>query len=162
MDMTEWSNFFIASGGAAAALTGLIFVAVSINLSKILSIPHLPARALESLVILMNILFVSLFCLVPGQTLRQLGMEIAGLGVLFWGVTLWIDVGILLQKMREYLFHHVRNLVFSQLSMVPYIVSGLLVFNGHAGGLYWLIPGIFFSFLKALTDAWVMLVEINR
>jgi hypothetical protein len=30
-----WANFFIAQVGAAAALTGLIFVGVSINLNKI-------------------------------------------------------------------------------------------------------------------------------
>jgi hypothetical protein len=42
-----WDNFFVAEVGAAAALSGLLFVAVSINLTRILAIPHLPARAAE-------------------------------------------------------------------------------------------------------------------
>ena len=40
------------------ALTGLIFVGVSINITKVLSFPKLPDRALLSLVLLLNILVV--------------------------------------------------------------------------------------------------------
>jgi hypothetical protein len=29
-------------------------------------------------------------------------------------------------------------------------------------GLYWVDPGVVFTFLVALFDAWVLLVEINR
>ena len=39
-----WQNFFIAEVGAAAALTGLLFVAVSINLKQILSFPTVPKK----------------------------------------------------------------------------------------------------------------------
>jgi hypothetical protein len=40
-----WENFLVAETGAAAALAGLLFVAVSINLSRIVSYPGLPGRA---------------------------------------------------------------------------------------------------------------------
>ena len=39
-----WVNFFVAQCGASAALLGLIFVSVSLNLTKILSHPLLPGR----------------------------------------------------------------------------------------------------------------------
>jgi len=29
-------------------------------------------------------------------------------------------------------------------------------------GLYGLVPAVLFSFLKAIADSWVLLVEINR
>ncbi|MBS1918513.1 MAG: hypothetical protein JST87_19775 [Bacteroidetes bacterium] len=44
--------------GAAAVLTGLIFVGVSLNLTKILSFTSLPNRTLISLLLLLNILIV--------------------------------------------------------------------------------------------------------
>jgi hypothetical protein len=64
--MSGWENFFISEVGAAAALAGLLFVGVSINLTRILSLPRLPNRALLALVILLAILVVSSLLLVPG------------------------------------------------------------------------------------------------
>jgi hypothetical protein len=46
----DWANFFVAEVGASAALTGLIVVAISVNLSKILAYEQLPRRAAEPLV----------------------------------------------------------------------------------------------------------------
>src|SRR5271154_4055503 len=70
-DPEAWHDFFIAAAGAAAALSGLIFVAVSINLSAILAEEHkigstyLTGRALESLVALLIVLGISLVGLDP-------------------------------------------------------------------------------------------------
>ena len=43
-----WHDLFVAIAGAVAALTGLIFVAVSINLEQILKFRALPVRAVEA------------------------------------------------------------------------------------------------------------------
>jgi hypothetical protein len=47
---SDWATFFSAELTVLATLTGLVVVAISINLSRILSFPHLPTRAGEALV----------------------------------------------------------------------------------------------------------------
>jgi hypothetical protein len=51
--LEAWQPFFAAELGAAAALGGLLFVSLSLNLTKILSYPALPVRALIALVLLL-------------------------------------------------------------------------------------------------------------
>ena len=80
----NWDNFFIAEAGAAASLTGLIFVGVSINLSGILATSYLPYRALQSLILLLNILVVASLLLVPGQPDAIRGMEVLSIAIVAW------------------------------------------------------------------------------
>src|SRR5260370_31921286 len=56
--LNGWANFFLAQVSAPAALTGLIFVAVSINLTKILTYPTIPGHALEVLLSLLTLLLI--------------------------------------------------------------------------------------------------------
>jgi drug/metabolite transporter (DMT)-like permease len=63
-----WNEFFVAGAGAAAALTGLVFVALSINLTRILALEGLPARAAGALAILTPALILCLLGLVPQAT----------------------------------------------------------------------------------------------
>ena len=79
-DPSEWSDLFVAAAGASAALAGLVFVAVSINVERILQFAGLPERALETILLLMTVLLVSIVGLVPGQGSTALGLELLGLG----------------------------------------------------------------------------------
>jgi hypothetical protein len=50
----DWANFALAITAAAATLAGLPFVAMSINLKRILEFANLPARAAQALVEIMR------------------------------------------------------------------------------------------------------------
>src|SRR5438128_7015144 len=78
--MSGWENFLVAQVGASAALAGLVFVGVSINLARILSISGLPESALEALVLLLAVLVLSSLLLMP-QPLTAAGtaLVLAGL-----------------------------------------------------------------------------------
>ena len=50
-----WESLFVAEAGASAALAGLLFVAISINLERILQGTGLPGRAGEAIVLLVAV-----------------------------------------------------------------------------------------------------------
>ena len=45
---------------------------------------------------------------------------------------------------------------------VPFVIAGAAVLVRGEGDLAWVVPGGIVSFVLALLDAWVLLVEINR
>jgi len=63
--IADWNGFFTAQARAFAALTGLVFVALSINLKEILSSPGLPGRAGEAVIVLVTPVLVGLLAFSP-------------------------------------------------------------------------------------------------
>jgi modulator of FtsH protease len=156
-----WENFFVAEVGASAALTGLLFVAVSINLSRVLAYPQLPGRAAETLLILLAALAASTFGLVPGQTRIALGSEIVCVAALAWlgPIVGQIRARNAASAQRHWMFIRV---VTHELATLPFIVCGVSLLIGSGGGLYWLVPGVVLAFAASILNAWVLLVEIQR
>jgi hypothetical protein len=155
--MGGWDNFFVAEAGAAAALAGLLFVSVSINLTRILEFPALPPRAAEALLVLFAVLLLSLLALVPGQSPSLLGAEVTGLGVVLWiALTLTLARG---GKPRQYA---ILRVLLNQLPPIMFVVAGVLLYSGHPAGLYWLVPATLLAILASVAAAWVLLVEILR
>ena len=157
---TGWENFFVAEAGASAALTGLVFVAVSINLTRILSFPNLPGRAAQALQVLFLVLVISTLGLVPGQSAKLFGTEIlAASAVGIFGAS-WIQFRDRLHAQRG---SWVLSLILtSQAPLVPFVVCGVLLYKGYPSALYWLVAGTVFSFVAGVINAWVLLVEILR
>jgi hypothetical protein len=87
-----WEELFLAEAGASAALAGLLFVAISINLTKILEVRGLVGRAGEAIVLLVAVLVVSTLVLVPDQARIALGSELLVTGLLAWSILVVIHV----------------------------------------------------------------------
>jgi hypothetical protein len=158
--MQGWSNFFTGELDAAATLTGLLFVAVSINLTRILQYPHLPRRAAETLAALASVVAVGTFALIPRQSPEAYGIEIGATGILTWAIRTF-----LLVRSRKFDREYVgtaRRVIENQLSPLPFVVAGGLLVSGRTEGVYWIVPGILLSFTAGIFGAWVLLVEIQR
>jgi hypothetical protein len=165
--VNAWHDFFLAQATATATLTGLVFVAVSINLQKIVSDPSsgLAGRAGEALILLVGVLTVSVLVLVPGQEAGVLGAEVLVVGLAAWGWIMAIQLPLLRAwgTMRADLRGpFVVRMVMGQVATLTLVIAGVAVLWVGLGGLYWLVAGTVFSILAAMFEAWVLLVEINR
>jgi hypothetical protein len=63
----DWQNFAVMTGGASGALTGLLFVAVSLNASRIAGHRGLRASAAQTLVLFIAPLVMAAVLLVPAR-----------------------------------------------------------------------------------------------
>ena len=165
--MGEWHDFFLAEAGAAAFLAGLVFVGLSINLGMIVSNPTygLAGRALEALVLLIAVLIATSLLLVPAQEMVQAGVEVLAVGVADWAVIVVIQL-LHLKNWRSleptFRRHFVGRVVLGQVATLPFVAAGIVMLNWGVVGLYWLVASVVLSFLVAVGDAWVLLVEIHR
>jgi len=158
----SWEPFFTAQLGAAATLGGLVFVGLSMNLAKILSYPALPNRALLALALLLMILIVSSLLLMPGVSLRVIGIITILLGIAISAAGTLIQLRSLRASEAQGRINYALNMVLFECSVLPYIIAGILLLRSDTAALYWVAAAIIISFAKAVVDAWVLLVEINR
>jgi modulator of FtsH protease len=164
-DLAGWAPLLSAEVGAAAALSGLLFVAISINLSRILANPVLPSRAIDALCKLANVLLIASLGLVPGLTPRAFGWIALAIGFLAWFIPTRIQVKQLRDGTANWNWHEhkewiVMRALMTQLATLPFLVMAISLEIGAGGGLYWLVPGVLFSFIGGMYGAWILLVEI--
>lgn len=158
---SEWNDLFVAAAGASAALTGLVFVAVSINIDRILRLPGVPDRALGTLVLLLGVVVASLLGLAPGQSATALGLELLAQGLLF-AVTVEVLARRSLRDLAVPRGTRAWRIAFPALGTVPFVIGAASLLAGVGGGLYWVLAGIVFALVGAVLNAWVLLVEILR
>jgi hypothetical protein len=158
-----WGDLFLAGAGASAALGGLLFVAVSINLDRIVALRSLPGAALGAIVLLGAVLMVSMVALVPGQARWMLATEVLVVGIAAWSIMTAIWIRALRAPIpNQPRFVPVISVVVTQAATLPMVVAGVSLLLGAGGGLYWVVPGVTFCLLVAIANAWVLLVEVVR
>ncbi|HWN60908.1 MAG TPA: hypothetical protein VNO25_09595 [Streptosporangiaceae bacterium] len=161
-DLAVWQPFFGAIAAAAATLTGLLFVAVSINLSHILKVGRfLPARAAETLATLLLVVASSALTLVP-QGVRLVGAEILIIVVPMLTITVWSQFNQRRRNRKDPVLWTVSRMVSTALATVPCTIAGISLAAEWGGGLYWLAPTALLGIVGAVYNAWVLLVEIVR
>jgi hypothetical protein len=160
--MPRWEAFFAAQLAAAATLAGLLFVGVSLNLTKILANPSLPGRALSGFYLLLANLIVASLMLLPDQPRAAIGLEILLIGLVLWGTVSTLDAFAIRRSTAEYRGYFVGHFFMFQAAMIPYLVGGGLVLASGPGGLHWVAAAMVISLFVASSEAWVLRVEINR
>jgi hypothetical protein len=157
-EAAEWSELFVAAAGASAALAGLLFVAVSINVERILQFQGLPERALAALLLLLGVLVISIIGLIPGQGHISLGIELVAAGL-----AAGVPVLVLTQlaSAEPHPWQRLSLAVVAAAVLLP-LIGGATVLVAAGGGLYWIAAGVIYAIVVSVVNAWVLLVEILR
>jgi hypothetical protein len=161
-DAHAWAELGVAAAGAAAVLAGLVFVAVSINLERVVGVRGLPGRAGESLVMFVGAMLASLLLLVPGQSHTALGLELAGTGAVLATALMLIALPGLKHQAHHPLSWRITRITAALAASVPVAIAGLSLLAEWGGGLYWLFAAIALALIAGIGNAWVLLVEVVR
>ena len=134
---------------------------MSINLERILAFPKLPARAAETLNLLLLVLIVASLTLAP-QPATALAAEItacsAGMSAAAWAVQLRHGP----DSPTDPAWWFLSRVAIIQAPALLFLAGGITLSTRHGGGLYWTLPATLAAFLGAVYNAWVLLVEILR
>jgi hypothetical protein len=155
-DIEAWSDYGLAVVGGAAALTGLLFVAVSVNSAWFSSSEAHRGRAGQALVLFVIPVVTGILLLIPGQTTTALGIEIAVFGLLVLLVLLVLHSAELKDEPRVLV-------VIDRLSprgaiTAALIACGASLIAGRFGGLYWLAGAHVGALVAGLFNAWIFLL----
>lgn len=159
-DLAEWHELFVMVGGAAAAIAGLIFVAVSLNHEHVLQAPVLPSLAAQTLGLLIGLVLLSVVVLTPGQPHAAAGLEITALGSLSLVFVVVANLRIGIHDSRRW--WTASRLLLGAVATVPSIVAGISFLSRSGGGLYWLTLDTLTAFVVSVYYAWILLIEVRR
>jgi hypothetical protein len=161
--LETWTDFFIAAAGAAAALAGLVIVAISVNIQQILKFAHLPARAAATISTLVLIL-VSCMAGLIRQVPSAFAWEILAFGIGAWIMQLRSNRQAFAagREFQRPPWESALETVLGQIQTLPFIVAGILLLQGNRQGIYWMAAGVIAIFIFSVMNVWVLLVEILR
>lgn len=160
--IADWSSFLSVQAEAAATLTGLVFVAMSINAERVMAFPGLPGRVGEAVLQFLQVFFVASVILAPDMPGRTRPLEVLAIGLCSWIARIIGQLKYLKIRAGHPWSWFIWRAALGHLATIPFIVAGVLLLTGSPYALEWLMPGFLFSFVAGLLSAWVLLLEIRR
>jgi hypothetical protein len=163
----SWSEFATAHVGASAALLGLVFVGLTINLRDVVASRLLVNRAAEAVLLLGSVLATSTAVLIPGQSRGALSAELIVLGAAIFTAVYFLQRGAVEAVSSD--GHEgaprvtiLLRRLFGIGSSVLVVIAGITLAATSGGGLYWWPAAVVAAYTGAVANAWVLLIEILR
>jgi len=153
----QWNNFFVLVGTGSAALTGLVFVAMSINLKGVTKDATHTYRAINMLSGFTAVFLLSSFALMGHQTYRTLGLE-------------WLVVSLLAAAINTNGYIHGLSLAGSGYALSRFrivggsacylgqIIGSAILLSGHGAGLYVGAIALIINFYFMVSGSWLLIV----
>ena len=160
-DAGAWHDFFVTAGTGAAALTGLLFVALSIQLDRILGHPEHRFRARGNFFGLTLVMVMALVVLIPSLNATWLGVGLIVPNLTAAAVNAWHIRGVLPTFFTGSIVFPLR-VGLSYVLILMGITGGVSVIVGAGGGLVWPAIESIGMLLIALLGAWSLLVGVAQ
>lgn len=160
-DAGAWHDFFVTAGTGAAALTGLLFVALSIQLDRILGHPEHRFRARGNFFGLTLVMVMALVVLMPSLNGRWLGLGLIAPNLTAAAVNAWHIRGVLPTFFTGSIVFPLR-VALSYALILMGVIGGISVMVDAGGGLIWPAIESIGMLLIALLGAWSLLVGVAQ
>jgi hypothetical protein len=152
----QWSSFFILVGTGAITLTGLVFVAMALNLKVIAVDATHRYRAINTLTGLALVFMRCALVLMGAQNHHAIGAELfvvsgLSLGIFFRGYTKAMKMS---QGLR------LSRIVGGSLVHLTEMVGATVFFFGHLPGLYVAAIAMVANTCYMITAAWLLVIGI--
>jgi hypothetical protein len=156
----QWNNFFVMVGGGAAALAGLIFVAMSINHEVIFRNTTHRNRAINMLTGFTAIFMASGIALMGDQNLVLLGFE----WLVLWLIATFIFVRGYVVAIRSGMSSiglNAPRLAGGTICYLVEVIGAIFLILGYSSpGLYIAAIAIIVLFAFLISGAWLLMIGI--
>jgi hypothetical protein len=155
----QWNNFFVMVGGGAAALAGLIFVAMSINPQVIIRNTTHKNRAINMLTGFTAIFMASSFALIGNQYLAMLGFE----WLVLWLIATVVFIRgyvIAIRSGMSSIGLNMPRLAGGTICYLAEVISAIFLILGYSSGFYIAAIAIIVLFAFLISGAWLLMIGI--
>ena len=160
ISLETWDAFATIVGGGAAALTGLLFVAVSIRADYIARSQELRNRAAQTLILFGTVLVIAILMAIPGQGYHTLGAELLALGVITGAGLSVLDRRAKASRSDQAIAQVLEAVTPNLVTSVLLLASGIILALGLGAGLYVLVAPVLTALVGGAASAWLLLTKI--
>ena len=159
--LDQWNNYFLMVGGGAAALAGLVFVAMSINLGATVRNSTHRNRAINMLTGFTAVFMACGFALIGNQNLLALGIE----WLVLWLVATAIFVRGYARAIRAGMSSiglTWPRLAGGTMCYLAEVIGAIFLVLGYGAGLYIAAIATIVLFGFLISGAWLLLIGIHE
>jgi hypothetical protein len=161
MGIDQWQNFFVMVGGGAAALAGLVFIAMSINLPIINRDATHKNRAVATLTGFTAVFMICALALIGKQNYQWVGVE--WLVVTLVPTITYVRVYVRATKIgRSSVGLSIGRFIVGTTCYIAQIVGSALLIAGYVAGLYVASVAMVLSFAFFISAAWLLITGIHE